>query len=233
MAGIFIFLLLCLVGFKLISALYQRTKVVVAKTSIAQYAYLLETIKGDINYYPPDINQTLESLTYSTPPSGYERGWHGPYLDKIPIDPWGTPYFYRLTYGVIFGPEICQRFGGGPFDQTFTFQAIPGKGRIVVENMTKIVHAGRIWLNGAEVVSPQEFQKDIPRIEKKVTLLASNTLRVRLESNPNHYILVSITSPFSRKVTYLVGSYGADGEPGGNGFAGDLYWFSGQSSSGT
>lgn len=78
--GISILVMLCAVGFTLIRQASQRTKVVVAKVGITQHAVLLEAVKSDVNYYPPDINNTLESLAYTAAPTGYERGWRGPYL---------------------------------------------------------------------------------------------------------------------------------------------------------
>lgn len=106
--------------------------------------------------------------------------------------------------------------------------ATPGQGDIIIDNSTKIIHAGTIWLNGVEIVSPNEFTNDQPIIKKNVTLLANNTLRVRLTSNPHHYILISIGGFTNLNSGYAVGSYGSDKEPGGVGFARDLIWISDQ-----
>jgi general secretion pathway protein G len=41
----------------------------------------------DMGYYPKSLQELL------TPPSN-AKNWHGPYLERLPIDPWGNPYVY-------------------------------------------------------------------------------------------------------------------------------------------
>lgn len=54
------------------------------KSAIGQYV-------RDVGTYPT----TAEGLTaLLSPPTGVE-GWKGPYLSKLPKDPWGSPYVYR------------------------------------------------------------------------------------------------------------------------------------------
>ena len=227
--GICVLVMLGAIGFTLIRQVSQRTRVVVAKTSITQYAMLLEAVKSDARYYPPAVNDTLESLAYTAAPAGYERGWRGPYLKATPIDPWKKEYFYRLIYGVIFGPKLCPRVSGPPSDETYYFDAIPGKATIIMNNDCKIDHSGEIWLNGASIISPDEFKNDVPVVEKEITLLAKNSIRMRLTSNPGSYIIISITSPFSNRAGYIIGSYGSDKKAGGTSFAKDLTWETEQS----
>jgi len=47
----------------------------------------LDQFEVDNGGYPRSLQDLL------TPPSN-ARNWHGPYLDKLPIDPWGNPYIY-------------------------------------------------------------------------------------------------------------------------------------------
>ena len=47
----------------------------------------LGTYEVDNGFFP----KSLQDLV--TPPSN-AKNWHGPYLDKIPVDPWGNPYIY-------------------------------------------------------------------------------------------------------------------------------------------
>lgn len=51
------------------------------------------------NFSYPDSGQGLAALV--TQPAGLPEGanWSGPYLDAIPVDPWGRPYLY-LNPGV-------------------------------------------------------------------------------------------------------------------------------------
>jgi general secretion pathway protein G len=232
--GICILVILGAIGFTLIRQASQRTKVVVAKASITQYVMLLDVAKSDANYYPPAVNDTLESLAYTAAPTGYGRGWRGPYLKTTPIDPWGAPYFYRLICptGVLFGPTQCFR-ATPPKYQDFSFTASPGNATLKMENFD--LTACSVVLNGIEIISEDEFKKMDPLVEQPITLLSgTNILSVRARSNKSAYILLTITSPnpFSNHTTYEVGSYGSDKKSGGTGFAKDLTWVSGQSGTG-
>ncbi|MCX5642677.1 MAG: type II secretion system protein GspG [Candidatus Omnitrophica bacterium] len=235
LVGIAVLVILGAIGFILIKQVSQRTKVVVAKTSITQHVMLLDAVKSDINYYPPDINKTLESLTYpdtdTAVPAGYTRGWRGPYLKVTPIDPWGAPYFYRLIceMGTLFGPATLFRTTP-PSYQNFPFIASAGTATIILENNG--LTACSVLLNGVEVITESEFKMHDPYLEKTITLLSgTNILSVRARSNKSASIRLRINSPnpFSNRTTYEVGSYGSDKKAGGVGFAKDLTWITGQS----
>ena len=108
------------------------------------------------------------------------------------------------------------------YDHTFKFNNDGGgpgtgvKGKIIVDNSKcKIDRTGQIWLNNVQVVSQNEFRSNIPTITKDVTLLANNTLRVRLTCATNACIFVSFTNPYSNRTSYVMGSYGADKKAGG------------------
>jgi general secretion pathway protein G len=47
----------------------------------------LDQYEVDNGFYPKSLQDLL------TPPSN-AKNWHGPYLDKLPIDPWNNPYIY-------------------------------------------------------------------------------------------------------------------------------------------
>ena len=86
-------------------------------------------------------------------------------------------------------------------------------------------------MNGVEIVSPSDINPHIYTITKQLTLISSNTLRVWIPSNVHHenYYYLTITSPFSNRTSYTMGSYGSDKKAGGTGFAKDLTWVTGQS----
>lgn len=227
--GICILVILGAIGFTLIRQALQRTKVVVAKAGITQYAMLLDVVKSDANYYPPAVNETLESLTYTAAPAGYARGWRGPYLKTTPIDPWGTPYFYNVIYeeGAIFGPTQCFR-AVPPKYQDFPFTAVPGNATFVMDNFG--VTGCSVILNGTEIITESEFKKDVLRIEKPVTLLANNVLSIWQRSDKSSFQILGVTAPltFGKHTSYILGSYGSDKKGGGEGFAKDLIWTTGQ-----
>ena len=41
----------------------------------------------------PSTSEGLQAL--SNAPQGKESRWKGPYIDKLPLDPWGNAYHYR------------------------------------------------------------------------------------------------------------------------------------------
>ena len=55
-----------------------------------------------------DGSTLVEVSDLSTPDAGltscntnrFGSRWHGPYLEKLPLDPWGTPYFLDPDYNV-------------------------------------------------------------------------------------------------------------------------------------
>ena len=61
------------------------------KTQIASFSTALNVFEMDNGYYPrgsEGLNQLIEAPRDA-------QNWKGPYLDKIPLDPWGSPYFYE------------------------------------------------------------------------------------------------------------------------------------------
>lgn len=52
----------------------------------------LLSYKLDIGNYPT-TDEGFQALLSA--PKGKEEKWKGPYLEKLPIDPWGNPYQYR------------------------------------------------------------------------------------------------------------------------------------------
>ncbi|SFV29609.1 type II secretion system major pseudopilin GspG [Hyphomicrobium facile] len=95
----------------------SRTKT--AKVQISSLATSLELFKLDAGRYP-DAREGLSALVQR--PTGI-NAWNGPYLktDRVPLDPWGQPYIYRVpgqraAFDVIsLGAD--KREGGGGEDQ--------------------------------------------------------------------------------------------------------------------
>ncbi len=87
----------------------KRTK---AQADIAEIKTALDRYYLDNSFYPT-TDQGLQALvaapTSGRIPGNYETGG---YLEKLPPDPWGTPYFYQSdgnTYVLkSFGPDGVQ-----------------------------------------------------------------------------------------------------------------------------
>ncbi len=72
----------------------DKAKRVKAQADIAQIKSALDRYYLDNGSYPTS-DQGLPGLI-SAPGSGnVPKDWGGPYIEKIPPDPWGNPYFYQ------------------------------------------------------------------------------------------------------------------------------------------
>jgi len=47
----------------------------------------LDAFEVDNGFYPKSLQDLLQQPSNA-------RNWHGPYLDNLPVDPWGNPYVY-------------------------------------------------------------------------------------------------------------------------------------------
>jgi general secretion pathway protein G len=74
-----------------VSAKAQLTR---AHTEISNMKVPLDRFEIDLSRYP-STEEGLAALV-TQPPGLPEGKWQGPYLDKIPVDPWGKPYIYRF-----------------------------------------------------------------------------------------------------------------------------------------
>ena len=97
----------------------EQTKLTAATTEISYIATALDIFEVDCARYPT----TEEGLKALVEQPSNADGWHGVYLDRQPIDPWGKPYVYRCpgqhnTSGYdlySFGPD-GQDGGGDDID---------------------------------------------------------------------------------------------------------------------
>lgn len=97
----------------------------------------------------------------------------------------------------LFGPKKYQRTTGKP-DVYSDMVEVCNSGasyKIVVENGeagAKRVSSGTIMLNGTEIVTQNEFNQQVGKIEKPVSLSEENTIQVKLASIPGSFINVSL-----------------------------------------
>jgi general secretion pathway protein G len=66
----------------------ERARVTAATTDING------GIKSALGAYEVDMGTYPKSLQDLITAPGGARNWHGPYLDSLPLDPWGNPYIY-------------------------------------------------------------------------------------------------------------------------------------------
>ncbi len=70
----------------------QDAKIGAAKADIAQLRNAVDRFQITMDRFP-STEEGLKVLI--EPPSGEEKKWRGPYLEKIQNDPWGNAYQYR------------------------------------------------------------------------------------------------------------------------------------------
>jgi len=221
--AVLIFFVVAFVAFHLVSQTYQKAKVAAARAQIAQLAAVLEACKDDTGLYPVFLTDLLSLQA----PKGMEKNWQGPYLTKVPLDPWGNQYYYRIPPTTLFSSPPLPRIAGQPETVSFPIEiSSPGKGRLKIENYG--ITSCSVYLNGVEVVRETEF-KNSPRpqiIEKEVFLLENNTLTIRARSSPDDYLFASVSGTVPQERYFILGSYGRDKKEGGYGFNADIEWTS-------
>src|SRR5580704_505783 len=68
----------------------EQARVTAAQQQIANFKTALDSFEVDNGYFPKGKNG-LNDLVVRPRDAG---NWHGPYLEKIPVDPWNNPYQY-------------------------------------------------------------------------------------------------------------------------------------------
>jgi general secretion pathway protein G len=84
----------------------EEARVTAAHTDIKSgIKTALDEFEVDNGFYPGSLQDLL------TQPHN-AKGWHGPYLDQAPIDPWGNPYLY--AYPGKHNPTGYDLWSAGP-----------------------------------------------------------------------------------------------------------------------
>lgn len=68
----------------------EQAKTTAAQTQISNFSVALDAFEVDNGYYPKG-KSGLDALV--TQPKE-ATNWRGPYLEEIPVDPWGNDYIY-------------------------------------------------------------------------------------------------------------------------------------------
>lgn len=66
---------------------------------------MLDAYQVDNGHYPNSLQDLVQRSNDAT-------NWHGPYLDKLPLDPWRHPYIY--TYPGRHNSNGYDLFSAGP-----------------------------------------------------------------------------------------------------------------------
>jgi general secretion pathway protein G len=69
----------------------EQARVTAAQTQIANFKTALDAFEVDTGYYPKGRNGLMDLIQQPRD----VVGWHGPYLESIPKDPWSNDYIYE------------------------------------------------------------------------------------------------------------------------------------------
>jgi general secretion pathway protein G len=66
----------------------EQARQTAARSDVTNIATALDSFEVDCGRYPASLDELMRQPANA-------QNWHGPYLNKLPIDPWGNPYVYR------------------------------------------------------------------------------------------------------------------------------------------
>jgi len=97
----------------------EQTKLSAAKSDVTVLRGQLDAFEIDNGHYPT-TEEGLQALMEK--PSGDYPNWKKPYVEKLPMDPWGHPYIYRCPgtngkdYDLLSGGPSGHEGGGTDID---------------------------------------------------------------------------------------------------------------------
>ena len=65
----------------------EQARATAAHADLSSIKTALDAFEVDNGFYPKSIQDLVTA-------PGNAKNWHGPYLDKVPQDPWGNNYLY-------------------------------------------------------------------------------------------------------------------------------------------
>lgn len=81
-------------GFAQVKTPADAAKIAAARSDLITLKSVLDLFHKDLGRYPT----TKEGLAIvRARPASAAAGWRGPYVTKLPNDPWGNPYWYVAT----------------------------------------------------------------------------------------------------------------------------------------
>ena len=101
----------------------------------------------------------------------------------------------------VFGPNQYTTTQGGTDVFTDTFSAVAGEALLIVKNgdytgnhrVEDGVSSARIYLNGAEIFAPSDFNQNVYLLETAINVGDSNSISIELNGTSGRYITVEIT----------------------------------------
>ena len=67
----------------------EQARQTAAHADLSSIKTALDAYEVDNGFYPKSLQDLIQQPSNA-------RNWHGPYLDNLPVDPWGNPYVYAF-----------------------------------------------------------------------------------------------------------------------------------------
>jgi general secretion pathway protein G len=83
----------------------EQARQAAAHADISSIKTALDAFEVDNGFYPKSLQDLIQQPSNA-------KNWHGPYLDNLPVDPWGYPYIY--TYPGRHNPNGFDLYSVGP-----------------------------------------------------------------------------------------------------------------------
>jgi general secretion pathway protein G len=83
----------------------EQARLAAAHADLSSIKTALDAFEVDNGHYPKSLQDLVQQPSNA-------KSWHGPYLDNVPMDPWGNPYVY--TFPGRHNPNGFDIYSGGP-----------------------------------------------------------------------------------------------------------------------
>lgn len=67
----------------------EQARQAAAHADLSSIKTALDAYEVDNGFYPKSLQDLIQQPSNA-------KNWHGPYLDNLPVDPWGNPYVYAF-----------------------------------------------------------------------------------------------------------------------------------------
>ena len=67
----------------------EQARQAAAHADLSSIKTALDAYEVDNGFYPKGLQDLIQQPSNA-------KNWHGPYLDNLPVDPWGNPYVYAF-----------------------------------------------------------------------------------------------------------------------------------------
>ena len=93
---------------------------------------------------------------------------------------------------IAFGPYTATRGTGAPVTVSESFSVANPNAVYMLRATNNQVSSANVWLNGASILTPSDFNRNVSRIDRAIQLRQQNTIAVELRSQPGASLVLEI-----------------------------------------